>query len=198
MKPIRDFIVKPLGNTYANSVKINNKELILNSNIENHKFVNRLAIVLEVPSLYKTIIKKGSVVVIHHNVFRRFYDIRGNEKNSRSYLMEDKYLVSIDQIFMFIENNELKSFGDRCFVKPVKSDSNKTTDSLEYRKGVLLYDNDSLNSLNVFSGDVVNYKKMREFEFYINDELLYCMKSNDILINYGNKSHKEKNNRSWS
>ncbi len=198
MKPIRDFIVKPLGDIYANSIELGDKKLILNSNIENHKFVNRLAVVIETPSLFETIIKKGSVVVIHHNVFRRFYDIRGNEKNSRSYLMEDKYLVSIDQVFMFVEDNELKAFGDRCFVKPIKSSSEKTTDSLHYRKGVLLYDNDSLNNLNVFSGDIVNYKKMREFEFYINNELLYCMKSNDILINYGNKNHKEKDNRSWS
>lgn len=198
MKPIRDFIVKPLGDIYANSIQLGNKKLILNSNIENHKFVNRLAVVIETPSLFKTIIKKGSVVVIHHNVFRRFYDIRGNEKNSRSYLMDDKYLVSIDQVFMFVEDNELKAFGDRCFVKPIKSSSEKTTDSLHYRKGVLFYDNDSLNNLNVFSGDIVNYKKMREFEFYINNELLYCMKSNDILINYGNKNHKEKDNRSWS
>ena len=198
MKPIRDFIVKPLGDIYANSIELGDKKLILNSNIENHKFVNRLAVVIETPSLFKTIIKKGSVVVIHHNVFRRFYDIRGNEKNSRSYLMEDKYLVSIDQVFMFVKDNELKAFGDRCFVKPIKSSSEKTTDSLHYRKGILLYDNDSLNNLNVFSGDIVNYKKMREFEFYINNELLYCMKSNDILINYGNKNHKEKNNRSWS
>ena len=36
----------------------------------------------------------GDEVILHHNVFRRWYDIRGNEKNSAAFLSENDYIVS--------------------------------------------------------------------------------------------------------
>jgi len=50
----------------------------------------------------------------------------------------------------------------------------------------------------VEEGDIVSYKNKREFEFVIGDELLYCMKSNDILLNHGRKKNEEEYNPSWA
>ena len=49
MKSVYDFIVKPIGERYANVKKINDKNLILNTKIENWKFVNRFAEVISTP-----------------------------------------------------------------------------------------------------------------------------------------------------
>jgi len=49
MKSLYDFIVEPLGERYANTKKIGEKKLILNTKIESWKFVNRFALVLETP-----------------------------------------------------------------------------------------------------------------------------------------------------
>jgi hypothetical protein len=197
MKALYDFIVKPVGDRYANKIKIGDSELVLNANIENHKFVNVIAKVISTPANLDTNIKAGDLLLVHHNVFRRFYDIRGNEKNSRSYFKDGKYFVSLDQIFMY-NNNSWKAFGNRCFVKPLQSDNTFLTDSRKKNYGVLIYGNEELNKLNVSEGDIVNYKNKREFEFLINDQLLYCMKSNDILINHGQQRNEKEYNPSWA
>ena len=53
------------------------KELIVNTGIEDFKFVNRLAKVLQTPKAFSTGIKIGDTIVIHQNVFRTFYDMKG-------------------------------------------------------------------------------------------------------------------------
>ena len=47
MKSIYDFIVEPVGEKYSNKVKVGDKELIVNTKIEDFKFVNRLAKVIQ-------------------------------------------------------------------------------------------------------------------------------------------------------
>ena len=100
MRSLYDFIIEPIGNRYNNKKKVGDKELILNTDMSKHLFVNREARVLSIPTLIKTDIKPGDTVVIHHNVFRRWHNIRGEEKNSRSYLGDNKYAVRQDQIFL--------------------------------------------------------------------------------------------------
>ena len=80
MKSIFDFIIQPLGDEYNNEIKVKNKSLIINTKIESYKSVNNLAIVIEVPKAYDTPIKKGDIIVVHHNVFRTFYDIKRCKK----------------------------------------------------------------------------------------------------------------------
>ena len=101
MKAPFDFVIEPKGDRYNNIKKIGDKDLIVNTEIFNHQFVNREAIVKSVPTAYKTKIKPGDTVIVHHNVFRRWLDIKGKEKNSRSYFNENTYLVRQDQIFLY-------------------------------------------------------------------------------------------------
>ena len=93
MQGLFDFIVKPKGKIYNNTKKINDTDLILNNNISDYKYINRNAIVVKTPKHFDTPINIGDEVIIHHNVFRRWHDVRGKEKNSRSYFDEDTYLV---------------------------------------------------------------------------------------------------------
>ena len=74
MKSLYSFIVKPFEDRYNNTKKVNDKELIINSSIENHIFVSKKAVVVSTPAAYTTEIKVGDEVYIHHNVFRRWYD----------------------------------------------------------------------------------------------------------------------------
>ena len=85
MKALYRFLVEPVGERYNNVKKIGDKNLLLNTEISNHQYVNRIGKVLACPINIKTEIKEGDNVIVHHNVFRRFYDIRGNEKNSAAY-----------------------------------------------------------------------------------------------------------------
>ena len=186
MQALYDFIVEPLGERYNNKIKVGGKELILNTKIETFQSVNKLAKVISVPKNIKTNIKCDDIIAIHHNVFRRFYDIKGKEQNSRAYFKDGKYFVSLDQVYLYYNGEKWNSVADRCFIKPNSS----------FRMGIMKYDNKHLNELGIYKGDIVSFKDKRQFEFIINDEVLYCMKSKDVLINHGYETNKEENNRS--
>lgn len=198
MRSVFSFIVKPIGSRYDNSIKIDDKELILNTKIESFKSVNNIAEVVAIPLAYKTDIKVGDTVVIHHNVFRRFYDMKGKQKNSRSYFEEDLYFVDPDQIYLYKTDTKWKSFGDRCFVKPLKNINHLKLDKERKLIGVLKYGNDSLKALEINPGDLVGYTPFGEYEFIIDNQRLYCMKSNDIVIKYGYKGDEEEYQPTWA
>ena len=101
MKAYKDFIVSPIDERYNNSKNIDGNELILNTEIYNHQYINRKARVIATPILFQSPINVGDEIIIHHNVFRRWHDVKGRERNSRSYWKEDKYMISKDQIYLY-------------------------------------------------------------------------------------------------
>ena len=198
MKSVFSFIVKPVGLRYDNVKKIGDKELITNVNIESFKHVNNIAEVVALPLFFNSgDIKVGDKVVIHHNVFRRFYDMKGRQKNSRAYYKEDLYFVDIDQIYLYGDTGNWKSFGDRCFVKPIKNNDQFNTQKEQKHIGILKYGNSSLEALEITKGDLVGFKPYGEFEFVIDGDRLYCMKSNDIVIKYEYRGNETEYNSSW-
>ena len=195
MNSLYDYIVTPIGNRYNNEIKVNKKSLILNTKIEEFKIINKKAKVVSIPKAYDLPIKKGDVVYIHHNVFRRFYNIKGKQQNSRSYFKEDLYFCSPDQIYLY-NNGVNNSFLDRCFIKPlVSKDLNKKTKN---NIGILKYGNKELLKLGVNEGDLVSFPDLREWAFVVDGELLYCMKSKDILIKHECKGNEKEYNPSWA
>ena len=198
MKSVFSFIVKPVGTRYDNKVKVKDKELIINTSIENFKSENNLAEIVSVPLAYSTDIKVGDLVIIHHNVFRRFYDIRGDQKNSRAYLTDDLYFCDIDQIYLYKTEDKWKSFGDRCFIKPLKNIDYLSIEKEQRLIGILKYGNSSLEALKINEGDLVGYTPYGEFEFIVDGQRLYCMKSNDIVIKYEYKGNEAEYNPSWT
>ena len=198
MTSVFSFIVQPVGNRYENSITVDNKELLLNTKIESFKSVNNIAVVIATPLAFKTDIKKGDLVVIHHNVFRRFYDIRGKSKNSSSYFKEDQYFCAPDQIYLYKNDSKWIAFNDRCFVKPLRNNDHFKLDKERSLIGILKYGNDSLNKLEINPGDLVGYTPNGEYEFIIDGQRLYCMKSNDIVIKYEYKGDEIEYNPSWA
>ena len=120
MNSVFTYIIKPKGKRYNNTKDIDGKELILNSDNFQHKHVNREAIIVGLPTAEKSILKEGDTVIVHHNVFRRWKDIRGVEKNSKAYYKDDMYFVFTDQIFAYKRKNVWKPLDGYCFIKPIK------------------------------------------------------------------------------
>jgi len=199
VKSLYDFIIKPLNERYDNEKKVGDKTLIINTKIESYKSVSNTGIVMAVPIAFSTNIKVGDQVTIHHNVFRRFYDVRGVEKNSRSYFKDNMYFCNVDQIYLYKKDGgEWESFMDRCFVKPIKNKSSLGLDKEEPHIGIIKYDNKSLNDLGITNGMLITFKPNSEFEFVIEGERLYCMKSNDIVVKHEHKGDEEEYNPSWA
>ena len=198
MKSIYDFIVKPAGERYSNKIKINDKELILNTNIENWKAVNRIAVVVETPLAFSTKIKKDDLVVVHQNVFRRFYDIKGKQKDSRSWFKEDLYFCNISQLYLYKQKNKWQTILERCFVKPIVDTNDFTLDKEKKLVGILKYGNSSLEASGINPGDLIGFTPNSEWDFIIDNERLFCMQSNDIVIKYEFQGNEVEYNPSWA
>ena len=189
MNSLYDFIVTPLNERYNNTKSISGKEVVINSNIENFKAISTLAKVISVPLAFNCEIEEGDIVHIHHNIFRRWYDVKGVERNSRSYFKDDLYFCGVDQLYLYKKNNVWNSFSDRCFVIPIEN---------EIQKGIVKYGNRILEKKGILRKDIVSFKPHREFECVINETLLYCMKSKDIIIKYERKGNEKEYNPSWT
>ena len=198
MKSIYSFIITPKKKRYNNEIKIGNKSLITNTNVEDYNLVSKEAIIASVPLAFKTLIKPGDEVMIHHNIFRRWYDQKGNQRNSSSYFKEDLYFCNIDQIYLYKRNNKWNAVEDRCFIKPIKDNNVLTADIEQKHIGILKIGNSFLEALDIHPGDLVGFKPGREWEFIVDDERLYCMKSNNIVIKYEYQGNEEEYNPSWA
>ena len=198
MKSLFDFIVEPYGQRYSNKVKVGDKSLIINTQVETFKSVNNIAKVIEVPLSVKTVIKKGDLIMIHHNVFRRWYNVKGKEKNSKSFFKDDLYFVQPDQIYLYKNNDRWHTVNDRCFIAPIKNTDNRLSDQEQYLIGVLKYGNSALEALEINEGDLVGYKPFGEYDFVVDGKRLYCMKSNDIVIKYEHQGNEVEYNPSWA
>jgi len=197
MNSVYDFIIKPLGERYNNKVNIDNKELIINSSISDHKFVNRLAKVVSIPLAIKTNIKINDIVVVHHNLFRRYYNMKGKSVNGSKYFKDDLYFASESQIYLY-NNGIWNTNKDFCFIKPLQENNEFSVEKVKKNVGILKYGNSSLEVLGITTGDVVGFKSNREFEFVVDKQLLYCMESNDILIKYEHEENQREYNPSWA
>lgn len=175
------FIVKPKGSEYNEEIEIAGQKIVINSTVEDHRNVNRFAEVLNIPSRYEGDIKVGDVIIVHHNIFRIYYDMKGRPRRSPNYFMGDLYIIDESQFYMYHDGESWKSVDDYCFIKPVdKENSYLYEEGDELHTGVMVYSNTHLNKLGVNNGDKVNFTKNSEYEFFINNERLFRMRTNDI------------------
>ena len=193
MKSVHDFVVFPKGDRYNNTKKVEGGDLILNTEIYNHQYVNREAVVSSTPILGITNITPGDTVLVHHNVFRRWHDIRGVEKNSKSYFNENTYFITEDQIFLYKRDDGWICPQGYCFVKPLKTVDQFNIESEKPLQGIVKY-SDGTVEVN----DLVGFKPSSEYEFIVDGERLYRVLSNFITIKYEYQGDEEEYNPGWA
>jgi len=193
MESVYDYVVAPIGERYSNSKKVGDKELVINTEVYNHQHINREAVVLSTPRIGGSDIQPGDVVTIHHNVFRRWHDVKGKERNSRSFLEEGKYLVSPDQIFLYKRGEDWICPKGYCFVQPIKDNSQLSAETERPLIGIVKYSDGTVNT-----GELVGFRPSSEFEFVIDDQRMYRVLSNFITIKYEYQGDEEEYNPSWA
>ena len=197
MRGLYYFVVKPVESRYNNVKKIGDKSLITNTENFTHQNVNRNAIVLSVPKGVNTDIKVGDELIVHHNVFRRWKDVRGVEQNSKGYLDENTYFVQQDQIYLYKSNSKWKSIDTYCWVKPIHALDDFSIDKEQPLVGILKYTNDSDELKKLKVGDLVGFTPRSEYEFIINGERLYRVLTKAITIKYEYQGKEKEYNPSW-
>ena len=198
MRSIYDFIISPKTSRYNNVKKVGDKKLILNTEIYNHQYVSRQAIVKSIPIVIPTKIQVGDEIIVHHNVFRRWHNVKAEEKNSRSYIDENTYCVKEDQIFSYKRNNKWVATDGFCFVKPIKSTDKYSSNQEKEYVGVLKQSNKALLEFGLKEGDLVGFTPVSTYEFIIDGERLYRVLTSQITIKYEYQGDEEEYNPSWA
>jgi hypothetical protein len=194
MRSVYNYVVEPLGERYNNSKKVGDKELILNTEVYNHQHVNREAKILSVPSAGAPLNPKiGDTVILHHNVFRRWHDVKGKERNSRSFLEEGKYLVTQDQIYLYKRDDDWICPKGYCFVQPIKDKSQLSVEIEKPLVGIVKYSDGTVNV-----GDLVGFDPVSTFEFVVDCKRMYRALSKFITIKYEYQGDEEEYNPSWA
>jgi len=188
MKAVFDFIVTPKEQKQAS--------FILNTELQNHLFVNRIGVVLATPINNDTGIEEGDEVVVHHNVFRTFRDIKGKEKKSRSFYKDNMYFVSADQIYAYKRIVQWKALKGFNFVQPLKEDNIFSINKEKPLVGILKFKDPNLQEAK--EEDLVGFKPESEYEFLLDNMKLYRVASNSITIKYEYEGNEEAYNPSWA
>lgn len=179
------FIAKPIkGRRYNNTKEIEGTELIVSTSEEDHKFSNRYAEVVELPLGYKGPILPGDILLVHHNVFKYYNDMKGRQKSGKSFFKDDYFFIEFDQFFMYKHDSTWNTHGRYCFVKPMSAIESyiKKPFSEEPLMGIVKYSNEYLLSKGVFPNDKVCFTPDSEYEFDVDGEKLYRIYDHQIAI----------------
>lgn len=179
------FITKPIsGKRYKNTKEIGGIELIVSTSEEDHRFSNREAEVLEVPIDYNGPIKVGDKLLVHHNVFKFYNDMKGRRKSGKSFFKEDIFLIDDEQFFMYHNETGWHAHDRYCFVQPIKPEESFIYKPIEEEPlmGIMRYPNEALMNAGVKPGDKVCFKPESEYEFTVDEEKLYRMYDHQITI----------------
>ena len=181
MKTLYNIIISPEGDRYNNTKKISGIDMIVNTHIDekDFKYTNRVGVIKHLP-LTDTPFKVGDKVIVHHNVFRKYWSFKGNLRTSANDLENNKFSVDMSQIFAYkTGDSDWKCTEDNIFIEPIKILKHKITDVMnEYvvQQGIV-----ALGALEGSCvGDRVAFTPYSEYIFDIDGRRLYKMKKKDI------------------
>ena len=194
MHSVFNYLVEPKGSRSTGKKDIEGQELLLNTDLQNNEYVNRIGTVLSLPlvTVYKEL-KEGDDVIVHHNVFRRFRDVRGKEKDSKNYLSENVYLVQPDQVYAYKRNDEWKALEGFVFVMPIKETKMFSVNDEKPLIGIVKYSNGEFEK-----EQLIGFRPNSEYEFIIEGQRLYRVPVNSITIKYEHQGNEEEYNPGWA
>lgn len=182
MTPRYGHLISPSGSEYNNTKDVDGVQLVVNTTIEDAKFVNRVGVM---QSSVDPDIPEGVEVIIHHNVFRTYLDMRGRKRKSNEYLRDSLYLVDRDRVYLFKKGDTWKATKHWCFIRPVDyvQDSEiLKSDREQKHTGVVVYSNSVLDAMGITEGTVVGFTRNSEYAFEVEGEKMYRMKTDDICL----------------
>lgn len=202
MKALYKFIVTT-ESRYNNKKSVDGKELIVNSEITERdaRFVNRIAEVVSIPTAINTPIQVGDKIIVHHNVFRTWYDQRGKLKDGSGFLGEGKFAVHYEQVFAYKRNADWVSMPGFAFVAPIIVElSTPVKQCLEFEvplKGeIAICNKEFTERTGASKGSIVGFTPDSEYEFVVDNQRYYRIYEKDInIIFYGYEIRNKEDNK---
>lgn len=183
MQSTSKFIITPKGGSnFINEKEFNRKTFVVNTSIEEAINVNRIGIVIELPLNYNGNVKVGDEVVVQHNVFRDWFDSKGNTRKSMFHFKDDLFFVDYDNLFLICRNGVFIAVDNFCFIEPITEDKRWIGIVEVEHQGIVHFGNKRLEKQGVFKGDTIAFATDSEYEFQIYDKKLYRIRTENILV----------------
>lgn len=149
-----------------------------NISIKDYQYTNRDGIVVETP-LGDSPIQKGDRVLVHHNVFRKYWGFSTHLRTSSSDLNNGLFGVNPESIYAYDRGDGWVALDDWLFVEPIEDDKEDLVLDLNHfatRVGKLVIG--AQNGLKL--GDTVAFTPLSEYEFKFDGNRVYRMRLRDI------------------
>ena len=187
MKSPYCFIVTPVNDRrYDNQKEIGGVNFITSVSEEDHTASNRFAIVVETPIGYKGPIKKGDTLLVHHNVFKFYNDMKGQRRSGKSFFKDDLFFVDTEQFFMWHDGDKWNAYDRHCFVESIDK-----TESYLYKPflkeplvGIMRYPSRALEMLGIQKGALVSFTPDSEYEFDVDGVKMYRIHDHQITMTH--------------
>lgn len=175
---------------YLNTIEFLDGELIVNSDYDSVKHLNREGVLVGLPHDYEGNLKKGMRVVFHHNILRISKDTQGKIV-SNYHVKDNLFRVPLDLLYLYREGDEWKAYGEYCFVVPVEAEQKEMIGSIfipetarekyDSLVGVMEIPNENLG---IAKGTKIVFKKNSEHKYELDGKLMYKMKTNRVMWEY--------------
>jgi hypothetical protein len=176
------FIVTPKGGShFVNERKVGGQMMVVNTSIENAKDVNREAIIVSLPLDYSGNIQVGDEVIVQHNIFRDYFDMKMVTRKSTFHIKDNLFLVPDGLIYLIKKENGYEAVDDYCFIEPIFEEKRWEGKVELEHLGIVKYGNKHLENSGIKEGDKIAFEKDGEYEFIIDDLRLYRMRAEMIL-----------------
>ena len=186
------YVLVEVKESYNNYVTLDNGEKwMVNNSIDDVETLNRVGKVIAAPGFMKT--EPGDMLLFHHNICRQSWGPKGTLRKSTFQVDAGIFMIPATEIFMIMKGGQgdWEALDPFVFVKPVEAEETILPNGLpileENRKGwknlkgLIAYPNKQLQEMGVKEGDMVIFQQDSEHEYYINKQLYYKMRTNDIL-----------------
>lgn len=191
MKTFNFFVVK-LEKLINDTIKTDNGlELYIDTRFEMGEFEYRITEgpVVASPFKYNTGVKPGDTLYFHHLVV-----MQGGQPLTGD---DDHYIVKYDPeainsqaiAFKCKDTGEIKTLGGWTLLEAVEEKEEFPSDLIEMveleqklpTKGRLVYGNEETDYMGLIAGDVVGFKKNRDYRIKIDGKEYYRTRSEDLL-----------------
>ena len=176
MKTTYQYLIEPVGERYNNAKQIEGKEIIINTTMDetDFKYTNRIGKVVGLPA-YDGPLQEGDRVIVHHNTFRKWFNVRGRMKDSSNFIRNGWFYAGLDQVFAYDRGDGWVTVQDYCFVEPEEDMNWMDTRVLSKSFGKVAITNPILEAQGVTVGDRVFFNEQAAYKFVIDGRTLYKM-----------------------
>jgi hypothetical protein len=182
LQSVNRFLIKPVDSKqYINTIKVDHGELVVTTSIENHEDVQRYAQVIALPMAYEGNIRVGDTIIVQHNVFRIVVNDWGVPMQSNNHINDECFYVDEELIYLIIRKGVKIATDNYVFVQPIKEETRYEGVQLAQHVGILRFTSDNLKKQCLKDGDKVVFYRESEYEFKIDDQIMYMMRNIRLL-----------------